>query len=61
MVLGKDDMFDTFLSQRGHRTESERVGWEKDYNKKQCPECGGLHDSSATECSVCGWTPYEPS
>lgn len=59
MVRGKDDMFDTFLSQRGHRTETDRDGWEQEYNKKQCPECGGLHDSSASECSVCGWVPYE--
>jgi hypothetical protein len=48
-------MFDQFLSERGHETES--VGWDQSYNKKQCPECGGLHDASATECSVCGWVP----
>lgn len=50
-----DDMFDQFLSNRGHETES--VGWDEDYNKLQCPECGGLHDTAATECSVCGWEP----
>jgi ribosomal protein L37E len=48
-------MFDQFLSERGHETES--VGWDESYNKLQCPECGGLHDTSATECSVCGWVP----
>jgi len=50
-----DEMFDEFLSQRGH--EVEGVGWEENYNKKQCPDCGGLHESAASECSVCGWTP----
>lgn len=50
-----DDIFDEFLSQRGHETES--VGWEENYNKKQCPDCGGLHDGGATRCSVCGWSP----
>ena len=50
-----DEMIDDFLSQRGHATES--VGWEESYNKKQCPDCGGLHEGAATECSVCGWTP----
>ena len=49
------DMFDEFLSQRGHATETP--SWEQEYNKKQCPECSGLHDMSATECSVCGWCP----
>lgn len=51
---GDDSLFDEFLTQRGH--ETERVGWQQEYNKKQCPECGGLHDTSATECSACGWT-----
>ena len=50
---GDDSIFDDFLSQRGHETAP--VDWNVDYNKKQCPECGGLHDVSATECSVCGW------
>ena len=48
-------MFDEFLSQRGH--EVDDVGWEENYNKKQCPDCGGLHGPAASECSVCGWTP----
>jgi len=48
-------MFDEFLDQRGHDTEA--VGWEENHNKKQCPDCGGLHESGATECSVCGWSP----
>ncbi|WP_199268467.1 HVO_0416 family zinc finger protein [Halomarina oriensis] len=49
------DVFDEFLEQRGHRTEAP--SWDQAYNKKQCPECMGLHDVAATECSVCGWTP----
>lgn len=52
---GDDDLFDEFLSDRGHETEV--VGWKQDYNKKKCPECSGLHDTSATECTVCGWRP----
>lgn len=50
-----DDVFDQFLTDRGHSVEE--VGWEQEYNKKQCPECGGLHDTSATSCTVCGWDP----
>jgi hypothetical protein len=46
---------DEFLSNRGH--ETEQPGWERDHRKKQCPDCGGLHDGAATECSVCGWSP----
>ena len=47
-----EDVFDRFLERRGHETEAT---WDREYNKKQCPECGGLHDLSATRCSVCGW------
>lgn len=50
-----DDVFDEFLSQRGHETEPR--GWEESYNKKQCPECSSLHDSAAVDCTVCGWSP----
>ena len=50
-----DELLDQFLTQRGHDVET--VAWEQEYNKKQCPECGGLHESGATQCSVCGWTP----
>jgi len=50
-----DELFDDFLAQNGHDVES--VTWERSYNKKQCPECGGLHDSGAAECAVCGWAP----
>jgi ribosomal protein L40E len=50
-----DELFEEFLSQRGHRTDE--AGWERSYNKKQCPDCGGLHGNDATECSVCGWSP----
>ncbi|MGM0388311.1 MULTISPECIES: HVO_0416 family zinc finger protein [Natrinema] len=50
-----DDVIDQFLADRGHSVEP--VGWEQEYNKKQCPECGGLHDPSASACTVCGWEP----
>jgi hypothetical protein len=50
-----DDLFDQFLADRGHETDPVR--WETSYNKKQCPECGGLHGRDAVECSVCGWQP----
>ena len=50
-----DDLFDEFLEDRGHETEP--ATWDESYNKKQCPDCGGLHESPATECSVCGWRP----
>ncbi len=49
-----DDLFDEFLSARGHEPSRE---WDESYNKKQCPECGGLHASSAVQCTVCGWEP----
>jgi hypothetical protein len=52
---GTEDMFDEFLSQRGYETDD--ADWEESYNKKQCPECGGLHANGASECSVCGWSP----
>jgi transposase len=55
MVTTNEDVLDEFLSDRGHETETPT--WEEDYNKKRCPECGGLHEMSAAECSVCGWTP----
>jgi acetone carboxylase gamma subunit len=48
-----DDMFDEFLEARGH----DHSTWETDYNKKRCPECGGIHDVEATACSVCDWRP----
>lgn len=51
---GPEDLVDEFLTQNGHE---ERATWERSYNKLQCPECGGLHGESATECSVCGWAP----
>jgi hypothetical protein len=50
-----DDLMDEFLTQRGH--DVDEGGWQTSYNKKQCPDCGGLHTDGATECSVCGWTP----
>ena len=53
---GDGDMFDEFLAQRGHETGD--AGWEESFNKKQCPECGGIHDNGAPECTVCGWKPY---
>jgi len=48
-----EDLIDDFLARRGHET----VSWERDHNKKRCPECSGLHELSATRCSVCDWTP----
>jgi acetone carboxylase gamma subunit len=48
-----DSLLDDFLEQNGHETAS----WERSYNKKQCPDCGGLHDVDATTCTVCGWAP----
>ncbi|MFB6113860.1 MAG: HVO_0416 family zinc finger protein [Halodesulfurarchaeum sp.] len=48
-----DDVLDQFLENNGHVTAS----WDRSYNKKQCPECGGLHDVSVTTCTVCGWSP----
>ena len=50
-----DADIDEFLTQRGHETESP--GWEESYNKKQCPDCGGLHAPDASACTVCGWSP----
>jgi len=50
-----NDVFDEFLSERGHETETP--SWERDYNKKRCPDCGGLHGLEASACSVCGWQP----
>ncbi|QCC48713.1 HVO_0416 family zinc finger protein [Halobellus limi] len=50
-----DALFDQFLDDRGH--DIETVDWETSYNKKQCPECGALHDDSASVCGVCGWDP----
>jgi ribosomal protein L40E len=52
-----DELFDQFLNDRGHDTEPVR--WDRSYNKLQCPDCGALHDTSATDCSVCGWAPDE--
>ena len=50
----EEDVFDRFLAQRGHDVPES---WDRSYNKKQCPECGGLHDLSAADCTVCGWSP----
>lgn len=50
-----DGVIDEFLSRRG--LEPDEVGWERDHNKKKCPDCGGLHELSAMQCSVCNWTP----
>jgi len=50
-----DELFDEFLSANGHETAP--AGWDHSYNNKQCPECGGIHDDGAQQCSVCGWFP----
>lgn len=58
MGSGPNDVADSveqFLIQNGH--ESSAPDWLWDGNKKQCPECYGLHRVSAIECSVCGWVP----
>lgn len=49
-----EEVIDRFMTRRDL---AEPVRWEESYNKKQCPECGGVHDLSATTCSVCGWSP----
>ena len=49
-----EEVIDQFMTRRDL---SESARWEESYNKKQCPECGGVHEPSATACSVCGWTP----
>jgi len=50
-----DGVLDEFLESRGHDTST--TTWDRSYNKKQCPDCGGLHDVDAHTCSVCGWEP----
>lgn len=35
--------------------EASGGSWEKDRNKKKCPECSSLHQMDAHKCSVCGW------
>jgi hypothetical protein len=55
MAAANQDIFDEFLSERGHETET--ASWERDYNKKRCPECMGLHALDAAACTVCGWEP----
>ena len=55
MATADDDIFDEFLDERGHKTESQ--SWVQDYNKKRCPDCEGLHGPEASSCSVCGWRP----
>jgi acetone carboxylase gamma subunit len=49
-----DDLFDRFLTARGHDIETR---WDRSYNKLQCPECGALHDADADDCTVCEWAP----
>lgn len=50
-----DGVLDEFLEARGHDTSP--ATWDRSYNKKQCPDCGGLHGVDATACTVCGWEP----
>jgi hypothetical protein len=57
MATSNDELFDEFLSDRGHETETDSRSWEQDYNKKRCPDCGGLHGLDAVSCTVCGWQP----
>ena len=51
---GDGDLFDEFLSRRGHDPDA---AWEREYNKKRCPDCGGVHDLDAARCTVCDWKP----
>lgn len=55
MAAANEDIYDRFLESRGH--EPEAPDWERDHNKKRCPECMGLHELEATACGVCGWEP----
>lgn len=48
-----DDVIDQFLSAR----DLDATAWERDHDKKRCPDCGGVHDLSAQTCTVCGWAP----
>lgn len=57
MATSNDELFDEFLSERGYETETDSRNWEQDYNKKRCPDCGGLHGPDAVSCTVCGWQP----
>jgi hypothetical protein len=57
MATSNDELFDEFLTDRGHETETDSRSWEQDYNKKRCPDCGGLHGLDAVSCTVCGWQP----
>ena len=50
-----DELFDQFLSDRGHETTPVR--WDQSYNKLQCPECGALHPEGTARCDVCDWRP----
>lgn len=54
MATVEDSFLDEFLTDsRG----GDRPTWERDHNKKQCPDCGGIHELDAVECTVCGWSP----
>ncbi|MFB6196649.1 MAG: HVO_0416 family zinc finger protein [Halobacteriaceae archaeon] len=49
-----ESLIDEFLSRKD---TNEIVTWDQSYNKLQCPECGGLHEESASKCDICGWAP----
>ena len=42
MATANDDIFDEFLEDNGHETET--ASWEEDYNKKRCPPHSGQLD-----------------
>jgi ribosomal protein S27AE len=45
---------------RSEQAEStEQSEWDVRFQKKQCPNCSALHEQSASDCGVCGWTPEE--
>jgi hypothetical protein len=51
-----DVLIDALLHTGGHPTAPTR--WGRSYRKLQCPECGAIHDPTATRCKVCAWQPH---
>ena len=48
-----DGTLDEFMQSNGH----DMRAWEADGAKKRCPDCGGVQDPDAADCTVCGWSP----
>ena len=53
MATADDDVLEEYLDVQ----DSDSPAWERDHNKKRCPDCGGLHGLDASVCTVCGWQP----